>query len=254
MSSIKIEQQQQVLVISLNRPEKMNALTFDMYRQMAQALEGAGKNKQLRAVLIKGEGGSFTAGNDLQDFAGSTEKQQLADTIAFMHALKDCPLPVIAQVRGLAVGIGTTLLLHCDLVYCSDDSKFVLPFINLALVPEFASSYLLPKIAGHQKASEWLMLGEPFDAAEAVNFGLVNQSTGPDELEAVVQQVLAKIVAKPREAMSQTKSLMKYDHRQVTQHMNIELEAFVAQLGSDAAKEAFSAFLQKRKPDPAKYN
>lgn len=254
MSLIKIEQQQQVLVISLNRPHKMNALTFEMYVQMAEAIEQASQDSQLKAVLLKGEGESFTAGNDLQDFAGSTEKQQLADTERFMHALKDCLLPVVAQVHGLAVGIGTTLLLHCDLVYCSDDSKFVLPFINLALVPEYASSYLLPKIAGHRKASEWLMLGEPFGAKEAVDFGLVNQSTEADELQELVQRVLAKIVAKPRQAMAQTKALMKYDHQRVNQHMNKELDVFVAQLGTEAAKEAFSAFLEKRKPDPAKYN
>lgn len=254
MSVVKIEIQENVLSLCLNRADKMNALTFEMYRDMAEAIEQAKDNPQVRCILIKGEGKSFTAGNDLQDFSGSSEAAHLADTVRFMHALKDTPLPVVAQVHGLAVGIGTTLLLHCDLVYCSEDCRFVLPFIDLALVPEFASSYLLPKIAGHRKASEWLMLGKPFNAAEAMQFGIVTQVHRASALSEQVNRALNELVAKPRMALQHTKALMKSDRDQVTGLMNEELDVFIDQLSSPAAKEAFSAFIEKRKPDPAKFN
>ena len=173
MSYIITETNQQCLTITLNRTDKKNALTRDMYQEMANAILGVKNDGSTKVVVIKGAGDCFTAGNDIGDFAQQQDHAQVPETAAFMRALAACHLPVIAQVHGLAVGIGTTLLLHCDFVYATPDTRFVLPFINLGLVPEYASSYLLPKVAGHIKAAEWLMLGEPFTSADAYQFGIL---------------------------------------------------------------------------------
>ncbi|GGD68881.1 enoyl-CoA hydratase [Lacimicrobium alkaliphilum] len=254
MTEILIQQKNQVLEIIFNRADKKNALTHVMYEKMAVALEQASSSSEIRAVLFKGEGKDFTAGNDLNDFANASGPEQVEQTVRFMTALMKCPLPVVAQVQGMAVGIGTTLLLHCDLVYCADNTRFSMPFIDLALVPEYASSYLLPRLVGHRKAAQWLMAGEPFDAAEAEQVGLINQALPPEELEQKVDNVLRNLVGKPKQAMKLTKLLMKTSHQEVTRHMHNELDLFIKQLKSDAAKEAFAAFLEKRKPDPSRYN
>ncbi|WP_088329052.1 enoyl-CoA hydratase [Lacimicrobium sp. SS2-24] len=253
MSHIIIQHTNQVLEIVLNRAEKKNALTHAMYEEMADALEQAAESEDLRAVLIRAQGSDFTAGNDLSDFANATGPEQVEQTVRFMTALMKCPLPVVAQVQGLAVGIGTTLLLHCDLVYCADNVRFSMPFIDLALVPEYASSYLLPRLAGHRKAAQWLMAGEPFGTDDAVQFGLINQAMEEQVLNDRVQKVLKNLVSKPRQAMKLTKLLMKTSHQEVTRHMHNELDLFIKQLKSEPAKEAFAAFLEKRKPDPSRY-
>ncbi|AWL11609.1 2-(1,2-epoxy-1,2-dihydrophenyl)acetyl-CoA isomerase [Saliniradius amylolyticus] len=249
---ISIDHKQAVLVLTLKRSEKKNAITLPMYAAMADALEKAKEDESLRAVLIRGEGADFTAGNDISVFA-EAGNEHLGDTVRFMHALKNCPLPVVAQVQGRAIGIGTTLLLHCDLVYCADNAQFSLPFVDLALVPEYASSYLLPKLVGHRKAAEWLMLAEPFGAEEAREFGLVNAVISETELEASAWQAALKLAAKPKYALALTKKLMKYEQQAVTAHMNEELDFFLEQVQSPAAKEAFQAFLEKRTPDPKIY-
>ena len=154
MSHILTHIEDHVLHIVINRVDKKNALTRSMYQQMADAIFDAKHHPDIRVILLKGHGDCFTAGNDIQDFASKEESEHVAETAAFMRALMDCEKPVIAQVHGVAVGIGTTMLLHCDFVYAQPNTRFVLPFINLGLVPEFASSYLLPKMAGHVKASE----------------------------------------------------------------------------------------------------
>lgn len=254
MSYIQHHIEHQVLHIQMNRPQKKNALSFQMYADMADLLLSVEQMPEVRAVLIKGDGRDFTAGNDLADFASAPGHEQLAPTVRFMNALMTCPLPVVAQVQGLAVGIGTTMLLHCDLVYCSEDSRFCLPFIDLALVPEYASSYLLPRLVGHRKAAEWLMLAEPFDAHEALHVGLVNKVLPSQTLQEEVNHVLGKLVSKPRQAMAFTKSLLKANHDEVAEHMNDELDLFIEQLGTPAAKEAFAAFIEKRRPDPKIYN
>ncbi|WP_416305560.1 enoyl-CoA hydratase [Neptunicella sp. SCSIO 80796] len=254
MSHIKLVQHNHCLTISMNRIDRKNSLTFAMYQQMADALIDAEQDKSIRAILIKGEGDCFTAGNDLADFATASEHLDIGKTVSFMRALMNCSKPVVAQVHGLAVGIGTTMLLHCDLVYCAKETQFILPFINLALVPEYAASYILPRLAGHRKAAQWLMLGEPFDAQQAESFGLVSQVLESAELDGHITQVLDKLVSKPHQAMLHTKALMKSDKDAVIIHMDEELDVFLQQLESEAAKEAFSAFLQKRQPDPTKYN
>lgn len=253
MDTLIVNKQQDKLIISINRPEKRNALTSELYQQMADALTEVTTASDVKAVLIQGEGEHFTAGNDLSQFASVTEKSQLQPTINFMHALMDCPVPVIAKVNGMAVGIGTTLLLHCDLVFASDSAVFSLPFANLGLVPEYASSVLLPKLAGHLKASEWLLLGEPFGPKDAKEAGLVNHIFPAEEIDAQVLKVMDKLCGKPRASLIHTKALMKNDADSIKLAMDNEMVLFFQQLQSDAAKEAFAAFLEKRRPDPEKY-
>lgn len=253
MSLILKEINEKCLTLTLNRPEKRNALSADMYKELADELKKQQQNPAIKSVLIKGAGEHFTAGNDLAQFAKVESKAELQSTLEFMQALMQFPMPVVAQVSGMAVGIGTTMLLHCDLVYCDTSCVFSLPFINLALVPEYASSLLLPQLAGHRKASEWLLLGESFGAEQAREFGLVNDVLEPEQLAAHCQKVVSQLAVKPYAALRHTKALMKSASDSVNLHIDKEIEVFVEQLKSEAAKEAFSAFLEKRKPDPKKY-
>lgn len=253
MSHVSIQQQGGVLTVTLARADKKNALTRQMYQAMADGIEGVKHDHSVKVVLLKGEGSCFTAGNDISDFANREDGEHVGETAAFMQALKNCQKVVVAQVHGLAVGIGTTMLLHCDLVYCSPETKFVLPFINLGLVPEYASSYLLPRLAGRRKASEWLMLGEPFTAQEAAHFGLVTSIVESDQMSSTIESVCQRLVAKPAFALHQTKSLLNNEVDAIDQQMSLELDIFIEAMGTDAAQEAFDAFLHKRPIDPAKF-
>ncbi|MCC2615762.1 enoyl-CoA hydratase [Aestuariibacter halophilus] len=250
---VRIKVEQSVHRITLARAEKKNALNQRMYGLLADALEVATQDPQAKVVVLSADGDCFTAGNDMQDFAAAGESEQVGETVRFMRALMDCPLPVVAEVRGLAVGIGTTLLLHCDLVVCADNARFSLPFVNLGLVPEYASSYLLPKLAGHRKASRWLMLAEPFGASDAEQCGIVSHVVPDSALSECLEQVVTQLVGKPRQALLHTKSLMKQDQDAVLLHMNDELDLFIEQMASAPAQEAFRAFLEKRQPDPSIY-
>ncbi|MCW8092455.1 enoyl-CoA hydratase [Alteromonas sp. ASW11-130] len=251
--SIQINTEKGVMRLTLNREDKKNSLTRDMYRQLADAIIQAGDDESVKVIRIDGAGSCFTAGNDIHDFASQNHSDNVTDTVAFMQALVECEKVVVAQVHGLAVGIGTTLLLHCDLVYCAPDTRFILPFINLGLVPEYASSYLLPRMAGRRKASEWLMLGEPIEAQEAMNFGIVSRIVDSDRLEGTVSAICQALVGKPAFALTQTKQLMSNDTDAVLQQMNAELDVFLEAMTTDAAKEAFSAFLEKRPVDRNKF-
>jgi len=253
MSLILIDNTPGVLTITINRPEKKNALTREMYQQMADALYSVRHDESIKVVLFRGAGDCFTSGNDISDFANRQEDEHVIEVASFMRALADCALPVVAQVHGVAVGIGTTLLLHCDFIYVEKNTRFVLPFINLGLVPEFASSYLLPKLAGHIKASEWLMLGEPFGADDACNVGLVSGVASGEELDAKVETVCKKLVSKPRFSLLQTKSLLKTEMDTIHQHMDIEFDVFGQAMETEAAQEAFDAFLKKRPINPEKF-
>jgi enoyl-CoA hydratase/carnithine racemase len=254
MKDILVEQKSSVLTITINRPDKKNALTKDMYVAMADALEQANVDRTTKVVLIQGEGDGFTAGNDISMFAEVTGNESSSETVRFMKALAASPLPIVAKVHGAAVGIGTTLLLHCDFVYCAEDTYFSLPFINLALVPEFGSSTILPNLVGHRKAAEWLMLGEPFGAQEAVTNGIANKAVPLTELDELCQQTVKKLLSKPREALQKTKALMKPSYDELMVHVEEELSIFGEQLLSPSAKEAFNAFLDKRKPDFAQFD
>ncbi|MCW8108158.1 enoyl-CoA hydratase [Alteromonas ponticola] len=251
--SIQIKTEKGVMRLTMNRESKKNSLTRDMYRQLAEALTQARADDTIRVIRIDGAGSCFTAGNDIHDFANHSDSDNVTDTVAFMQALIECDKVVVAQVHGLAVGIGTTLLLHCDLVYCAPDTRFVLPFINLGLVPEYASSYILPRLSGRRKASEWLMLGEPFDAQEAMNFGLVSRIIESEMLEGTVSAICQALAEKPAFALSQTKQLLSNETDAIQQQMNTELDILLEAMTTEAAKEAFSAFLEKRPVDRTKF-
>jgi enoyl-CoA hydratase/carnithine racemase len=246
-----------VLTLEFNRPERKNAITAAMYQTMADAINEAEQDTAVRAILIVGKPEIFTAGNDLEDFmktAPSTGAIEDRAVYKFMMALSGASKPVVAAVAGAAVGIGTTLLMHCDLVYAADTAKFSMPFSQLGLCPEFASSVLLTQIAGYPRAAEKLMLGEAFLAQEALEMGLVSRVLPAAELLAFAQGQAAKLVALPASSIRATKQLMKASRQAlVSEAIAAENKLFGAMLSAPEAKEAFTAFFQKRKPDFTKF-
>lgn len=242
---INVSRKDAVVIIEIDRPHKKNALIPQMYLDMAKAIESA-SDEAIRAVLIQGSQGCFTAGNDISDFMTRGDVQEVNETFRFMMALVKCPVPVVAKVEGLAVGIGTTLLLHCDFVYCTDNAKFAMPFINLGLVPEYASSYILPRISGNLQAAELLLLGETFSAQKAYECGIVSKVVSEDVLPELVAQTLTKLVSKPKMALVQSKALLRNQTAEIEKHIIAELAVFAEAMVSEPANEAFSAFLEKR--------
>ena len=243
-----------ILTIEFNRPERKNAITGAMYQAMADAIHDGEQDASVRAVLILGKPEIFTAGNDLDDFLNNAPRAGELDAsrpvYQFMRALSGATKPVVAAVAGAAIGIGTTLLLHCDLVYAADNAKFSMPFSQLALCPEFASSLLLPQLAGYPRAAEKLLLGEAFLAPEALQMGLVSKVLPLAELHAFAAGQAAKLVALPASSIRATKSLMKRTRTPaINDAMGAEIALFSAALQSPEAKEAFTAFFEKRKPD-----
>ena len=244
-----------IFTIEFNRPEKKNAITAAMYQAMADALKEADADAEVRVILIQGKPEIFTAGNDLEDFLKNPPKGSDSPVFRFMAALSRVAKPVVAAVSGAAVGIGTTLLMHCDLVYAADNAKFSMPFTQLGLCPEFGSSALLPQMAGHQRAAEKLMLGEPFLAAEAHGLGIVTKVLPLAELFAYAQAQAAKLAALPASSIRTTKRLMKGSQSAALDaKMAEEGKSFGEMLGSPEAKEAFTAFFEKRKPDFTKFS
>jgi enoyl-CoA hydratase/carnithine racemase len=240
--------------VQINRPEKKNALTAAMYRAIADALKAADADPAVRVVLIHGAGGAFTAGNDLQDFLANPPRTPDAPVTRFLDAISHAEKPLVAAVDGVAVGVGTTMLLHCDLVYAAAGTKFATPFVNLGLCPEAASSFLLPAIVGYQRAAELLLLGEPFDAAHAHALGIVTEMVPAERLMARAEEAAQKLADKPAASVRLTKQLMKRAWMPaVDAALAEELRQFGVRLGSPEAKEAFSAFLEKRKPDFSKF-
>lgn len=243
-----------VASLEIARPEKKNAIGSEMYAQMAQALDVAGQAQAVRAVLIHGQPDVFTSGNDLEDFVQGEPMAPGSPLRAFMQALADCPKPVVAAVTGPAIGVGTTMLLHCDLVYASDTARFALPFVSLGLVPEFGASWLLPRLAGRAKASEKLLLGMPFTADEAADMGLVNDILPEPEVIAHARRVAERFSVLPPAAVQQTKRLMNAGLGEcLSQAMAAEIAAFSECVKGPEAKEALSAFFQKRPPDFSKF-
>jgi enoyl-CoA hydratase/carnithine racemase len=242
-----------ILQIRLNRPEKKNALSVAMYTAIADALAGVDGNSSVRVITISGADGCFTSGNDLADFLAHPPTGDDSPVIRFLRVLSNASKPVIAGVNGLAVGIGVTMLLHCDLVYASDGASFQLPFVNLGLVPEAASSMLLPRLMGHHRAAELLLLGDRFDARTAHEIGLVNSLHPAAELAAVVQDRAAALAAKPPASVRMTKALLKREPESVPARMAEEGKYFSRQLGSPEAREAMEAFMQRRKPDFSRF-
>jgi len=243
-----------ILTITFNRPDKKNAITAAMYQIIADALKDAESDAGVRVILITGQQEIFTAGNDLDDFLQNPPQSVESPVYQFIQALIHATKPVVAAVAGPAVGIGTTLLLHCDLVYAAENARFSMPFAKLGLCPEFSSSLVLPQIAGYQRAAEKLMLGEAFSAQEACAMGFVNKVLPTAELLAFAQAQADKLVALPASSLRATKHLMK-SKKTADIEAQIEEESilFGEMLVSKEAKEAFTAFFEKRKPDFTKF-
>lgn len=239
---IKLRKENGILSISLNRLDKKNALTAAMYSELAEIFNH--QVTEVNVVIFSG-GTDFTAGNDLADFLDNPPTASDAPVYKFMRALSNCPVPVIAAVDGVAVGIGTTLLLHCDFVYATADSMFVMPFINLAVVPEFASSLLLPMRTGYLKAAEMLLLGEKFNAETALQYGIINQICAADNLLATATTTAERLVGKPRSALIQSKALMRRDPEPLAQRIAIESEIFSRMVAAPEAKAAINKILKR---------
>jgi enoyl-CoA hydratase/carnithine racemase len=235
-----------VLNITLARPEKKNALTSAMYEALIVLLHEADADATIRAVAIEGSGRSFCAGNDIGDFLSGARDMLNAPAFRFIKALAACDTPLVAAVEGAAVGVGTTLLLHCDLAYAAPDAKFRMPFVNLGLVPEAAASLLVPQLAGVKKATEWLMLGDGFDARDAERFGVINAvvETG---VSAHARAQAQRLAAKPPAALAATRKLMRGGRAAILARIDAEGAAFGAALASPEARAAFTSFMEKGK-------
>ena len=243
-----------VATIEIARPEKKNALTMAMYDDMANALKAAGDNPTVRAVLFTGQPGIFTSGNDLEDFMQRPPQGLDSPVFRFMKALLECEKPVVVAVTGAAIGIGCTMLLHSDLVYVSDEARLAMPFVSLGLVPEFASSLLVPQLMGHRKAAEKLMLGDPITAAEAVDSGFANAVLPATEVLPHARRMAERFNQLPPSAVKQTKALMRrWQSEKVLDVMGVEGEQFGKNLRSPEAREAFQAFFEKRRPDFSRF-
>ncbi|MDX2155167.1 MAG: crotonase/enoyl-CoA hydratase family protein [Hyphomicrobiaceae bacterium] len=251
---ILIQRLDEVQLIRINRPEKKNALTRAMYDTMTAALRSAEADNTIAVNVIAGTGGVFCAGNDIVDFARrATDLDREGGASSLIGTLPTLDKPLIAAVDGLAIGVGVTMLFHCDLVYAAPRASFRTPFLDLGLVMEAASSYLAPAIMGHQRAFELLCLGEPFDAEAAVRAGFVNRVVPAEDLEAEALKSASRLAARPRRALIAAKRLMKRGVRErAAEQMKVEGGVFAELLGSSEAREAFAAFLEKRKPDFAK--
>jgi len=243
-----------VAVIEIARPEKKNALTQAMYTAMAEAIVAADADAAIRAVLITGQPGIFTSGNDLEDFMTRPPQGEDSPVFQFMKALAECAKPVVAAVTGGAIGIGTTMLLHCDLVYVSDEARLAMPFVGLGLVPEYASSLLVTQRVGHAKATELLLLGEPFNGEAAVEMGIANAVLPAAEVVNHARRMAERFNALPPGAVRESKALMRRAQKSLVEEtIRTEAEIFGKRLRSPEAMEAFQAFFQKRKPDFSKF-
>ncbi len=239
-----------ILTIRINRPEKKNALNLAMYRALSEGLRLAGDNDAVRVVVIAGTDGCFTSGNDLADFMAVPPTGGDSPVMTFLQAISTFRKPIVAAVTGSAVGVGVTMLLHCDLVYAVADAVFQLPFVNLGLCPEAGSTLLFPRLMGHQRAAELLLLGEPFSAEQACRVGLVNEVCPAGELVALVGRKALQLAARPAAAVRLTKELLKRDFAaELENTIAVEGEYFIARLESPEAAEALQAFMEKRKPD-----
>lgn len=243
-----------VQTIEIARPEKKNALTRAMYQEMADALVAANAENSVRAVLIQGQPQIFTSGNDIEDFMGSPPRDEDAPVFQFMRAMIGCDKPIVAAVNGAAIGIGTTLLLHCDFVYVADDARLAMPFVSLGLVPEFGSSLLVPKLMGPRRAAEKILLGDPFTGEQAVECGIANAVLPAGEVVAHARRVAERVNKLPPSAVRESKQLMRRATKeQLLETIQAEAEIFGARLRSPEAMEAFQAFFQKRQPDFSKF-
>ena len=250
MDEIVTEHTGSILRIQLNRPAKRNAMTLAMYLALADIFNAAANDDNTRVILWHGAGDSFCAGNDIDDFLKNPPGPGESPQARLMEALVNFDKPVVAAVHGSAIGGGTTMLTHCDFIYAAESAKFQMPFINLAVVPEFGSSCSLPSRIGHVRAAELILLGSAFDARRATELGLVSEVVSDKDVLARATETARKLAAKPAAALQASKRLMKQPFReQIKAAMKAENEEFSVQVRSEDAKEAFTAFLEKRKPD-----
>ncbi len=250
MSDILTHTEDRVMTITFNRPQRKNSLTNTMYEAMYQALVQAEGDKEVRVVVFQGDIAVFTAGNDLMEFLNNPPATWDTPVARFLNQLSTLSKPVLAAVCGPAVGVGFTMLLHCDMVYAGDNAAFSVPFVNLGVCPEAGSSYLLPQMFGYHRAAEILMTGDPIMAEAALEVGLVNRILPPTEVNSYAQAQARKLAAKPMQSLIETKRFMKKAHAaQVQATMDEEGQTFLRMLKEPAAIEAFKAFGEKRKPD-----
>ena len=245
-SQIRVDDHNGVRTIAFARPEKKNALTVAMYQTVAAALQAAEHDPAIKVVLFTGDGDSFTAGNDLGDFLNTPPSGPDSPVFVVLQMLCSMRKPLVAAVPGLAIGIGTTMLLHCDLVYASTAAKFRMPFVDLGLVPEAASSLLLPMRIGHARAAEMLLLGAGFDAARALELGIVHAVLPPEQLLAFGRERAEALASKPTEALLATKALMKATHEPTLARMQREAALFIERLQSAESRALFANFLAKK--------
>ena len=249
MSDILIHTDGGVSTITFNRLDKKNALTEAMYSALAEAMQQAASDDAVRVLVIQGDASVFTAGNDIKDFLEHPPTSTDAPVFRFLRQLVSFPKPLIAAVAGPAVGVGTTMLFHCDLVYAGDNAAFAMPFVNLGLCPEAGSSLLAPQLVGHQRAAELLLLGEPFLAETARDLGLVNRITAPTEVNELAGAQARRLASKPMSSLLETKRLLKQGQQAaLLERVAEEAAVFARMLGEPAAREAFTAFMEKRPP------
>ena len=243
-----------IQTVRFNRPEKKNALTMDMYSAMTEALRDADANADIRVTLITGGETMFTAGNDILDFLQTPPMDEQSPVVQFLFTISTAEKPIVAAVNGVAVGVGTTMLLHCDLVYAGENARLQLPFVNLALVPEAGSSLLLPQMMGHQRAAELLLLGDFFSAETGREAGFITQVCPDDQVLATAQAAALQLAAAPPAALRTAKALMKQANAERLQEtIRTEAGYFGRMLQSPEAIEAFQAFTERRKPDFSKF-
>jgi enoyl-CoA hydratase/carnithine racemase len=249
-SEILTSQSGSILLLQLNRPAKKNAMTSGMYTMLADLLNDAAKNEEVRVVLLHGAGDSFTAGNDLEDFLKNPPNPGESPQERFVAALMDFEKPLIAAVHGATVGSGTTMLTHCDFVYAAESTRFQMPFVNLAVVPELGTSYSIPAAIGYIPAAELFLLGIPFNARRAAELGLVTRVVPDDRVLAAAMETATALAEKPAVALQASKRLLKrWSRGETAAAVRVETQEFGVRVRSDEAREAISAFLEKRRPD-----
>lgn len=251
---VAISVEDRVLRIRMNRPDKKNALSREMYTAMAEAVEASNSDSEVRCILFEGTNGCFSSGNDIQDFMSAPATDGESPVGRFLAAVPVAEKPILVAAVGPAIGIGTTLLLHCDLAYAGEGTRFQMPFVNLGLVPEFGSSLILPRLMGHARAAELLYFGQPFTAATAKEFGIVNEVVADDAVSDYAMEKARTLAAQPPSALRLTKKLLrKTGQDELAARVKEEGDHYTTLLTSPESAEAFTAFMEKRKPDFSKF-
>jgi enoyl-CoA hydratase/carnithine racemase len=247
---VRVQKTDSILAITLARPERRNAITVAMYAALADAIESAANDDSIRVITVRGEGPDFAAGNDLADFLDAAPRDDGEIPVwRLLRAVATCETPIVAAVHGNCVGIGTTMLLHCDLVVADETARFSLPFVDLGLVPEAASSLLLPRLAGRRFAARYLLLCEPFGAKDALDVGLVSHVAPAGAADRELDRIVTALLAKPVEALRRTQHLLRHGAREeILERMRLEGDEFADRLASDEVKGAIAAFFAKKKP------